>query len=69
MTDRKNSKFKIEAGDLVEVVAGPDAHWIGMVGVFDQVWNNNGVKYVVIDPAHDEEFTYATEIKLYKKGK
>lgn len=60
---------EIEAGDLVLVVASPDAHWLGMVGVFDQAWHNDGiVKFVVIDPEHDEEFTYATEIKLYKKA-
>lgn len=68
MAKRKTEKTEIESGDLVEVVSGPDAHWIGMVGIFDQAWHADGVKYVVINPAYDEEFTYATEIKLYQKG-
>lgn len=44
----KRVNDEIEIGDLVKVVAGPDSHWIGMVGVLDNFWQG---KFVVMDPA------------------
>lgn len=66
---KRQINTQIEPGDFVEVVSSPDKHWVGMVGMFDQEWAIDGVvKYVVLDPNHEDEFTYATEIKLYKKA-
>jgi hypothetical protein len=64
----KQVNDEIEVGDLVTVVASDDRHWIGMVGVFDNYYNIDGkMHYVVIDPDHEDEFTYAIEIELYRQ--
>lgn len=64
----KNDEF--EPGDIVEVVATDDKEskgFLSLQGVYDNVWNRDGVTtYVVLFDG--DEFAYATEIKLIKKG-
>jgi len=63
-------KDTVEPGDLVTVVSvatGEETCHVGMVGTFDLEWVKDGtVTYTVLFDG--EEFTYATEIVLYKKG-
>lgn len=69
MTKRPQNT-EIEAGDIVEVVAvahNDSKGYTTLHGVFDMEWMNNGVRTftVLFD---GDEFAYATEIKLIKKG-
>lgn len=58
--------MEIEIGDFVEIIAGD---CVGFVGILDNVFKRHGVvNYTVIDETDNDDFYYATEIKLFKKG-
>ena len=70
MTKRTQST-EIEAGDIVEVVSVLDHESkfaLGMRGVFDMEWTKDGVTTFTVTFDGTEEFAYATEINLIKKG-
>ena len=67
MSRKRKSKIEeIEIGDLVEIVKG-DLVWF--VGVLDNVFMRDGVEtFCVVYPDSDDDFHYATEIKLIRKA-
>ena len=67
---KRPQNTEIEAGDIVEVIATNDHEskgYLNLHGVFDMEWSRDGLRTftVLFD---GEEFAYATEIKLIKKG-
>jgi len=60
-----NTNTEIEPGDYVEIIEGQN---VGFIGIVDFSFTDEGIeKFPVISETDEDEFFYATKIKLFKK--
>lgn len=63
---KRPANTEIEIGDFVTIVKGENEGWSG---ILDNEFIKDGViHFAVVGECNDDEFYYATEIKLLKKA-